>query len=129
MALEVPPAIQRWMEEFAEAVRSQEPERGAELLTPDAVGFGTVVTQYDSRDELERQQWADVWPRTRGFRFDEIVGCWREPTTTTVAARWSSTDAESGSIRHGRATLVLIQGDGSVRAVHTHFSLNPGTAS
>jgi len=129
MPRDVPPAIQDWLDEFAHAVRSRDPGLGASILAADAVGFGTVVARYGDRDELGEQQWANVWPRTRDFRFDRVVGCWTDAAHTTVAAQWSSTDADSEAIRRGRATLVLRQVGDSVVAVHTHFSMNPGTPS
>lgn len=125
-------AVARWLEDFAEAVRSADYARGAALFDPGALGFGTVAQRADGLDALTREQWRHVWDATEGFRFDladariEAAG-----ELAWVAATWSSmgfTDAGAPFLRAGRATIVLRRGAAGWRAVHTHFSLNPADA-
>lgn len=125
--------IERWLEEFAAAVRAADYARGAGLFDPAALGFGTVAERADGLERLVREQWRRTWGVTRGFRFDlgdariEIAG-----EVAWVAATWSSTGFDAAGKpfpRAGRATLVLRQDAARWRAVHSHFSLLPDAAS
>jgi ketosteroid isomerase-like protein len=126
-------SVQRWLAEFAAAVRAADYARGAALFDPEVVGFGTVAERADGRERLEKDQWRRIWGVTRGFRFEldrarvETAG-----DLAWVAATWSSTGLDAAGKpypRCGRATLVLRRGESGWRAIHTHFSLRPVAGS
>ncbi len=124
--------IVSWLESFAAAVRAADYARGAELFDAGALGFGTVAVRAAGVDELARSQWRQTWDATEGFRF-HIEGARIEVSGSTawVASTWSSTGFDGAGTpfpREGRATLVLRRAASGWRAVHTHFSLRPGTA-
>lgn len=121
-------AVGAWLDSFSHCVRTGNLEAGRALFSPEARGFGTVVTEYDNTDDLVERQWGEVWPRTADFTFDQIQGIWSDEKICTVAAAWSSVGIEGRRPRTGRVTLVLRRcSDGSLRAVHSHFSMTPGT--
>lgn len=122
-------AVDAWLDAFAACVRTGEMASARRLFAEDATGFGTVAASYDSLDDLVATQWSDVWPRTADFTFDAVHGHWQDADLAVVAATWSSTGTDTGSPRHrtGRVTLVLERRDAGLVAVHSHFSMTPGT--
>jgi len=121
--------VGRWLDAFAACVRERDLAGGRALFDADAVGFGTVTETYGSRDELVAQQWSDVWPRTEDFSFTTADHHWLAEDLCAVAATWRSvgTDGDGRRTRTGRATLVLRRDDDRLVAVHSHFSMSPGT--
>src|SRR6185295_9491994 len=59
-----------WLSTFEAACRGQDFAAGRRLFAPDAVAFGTYATAVHGLDNIEREQWRQIWPRIRGFRFD-----------------------------------------------------------
>ncbi len=122
--------VTEWLEEFARAVRERDFEAGRRLCSDAVTGFGTVSSRYRGIDELHDGQWQPVWDRTEGFAFDaDSVTVWADGSLTVVIGEWSSVGRDvdgSGRPRRGRATIVLADADGALRAVHTHFSMAPG---
>lgn len=124
--------VTAWLEAFAARVRDCDLEGGRALFDPQASGFGTVAGRYDGLDELVGSQWSAVWSRTEDFRFDEVDERWLDGSMCAIAATWSSVGVEAGErrTRSGRATLVLRRSStGNLVAVHTHFSMLPGTSA
>lgn len=120
---------EEWLVAFAATVRARDLEGGRRLFAVEASGFGTVTVRYRGLDALVEEQWSQVWHRTRDFRFDHDPEAWSGAGLHGVAATWSSR-AEGGidRLRRGRATFVLRAGhDSALRAVHSHFSMAPGT--
>ena len=59
-----------WLSTFEAACRGRDFEAGRRLFAPDAVAFGTYATAVHGLDNIEREQWRQIWPRIRGFRFE-----------------------------------------------------------
>lgn len=121
--------VDRWLETFAACVRDRDLDAGRALFAADAAGFGTVAGAYRDRDELVAQQWSDVWPRTADFSFSGTEHRWLADGWCAVAATWTSVGlgGDERRTRSGRATLVLRKDGDRVVAVHSHFSMAPGT--
>jgi ketosteroid isomerase-like protein len=124
--------LEAWLEAFAEQVRRVDFAGARRLFAPSLRGFGTRAFSAESRDAVEREQWAYVWPSTRGFHFElDALSVWLSPDGrhASLALPWRSTGlAPDGARfeRRGRATLVLARADGDAwLGVHTHFSLDP----
>lgn len=122
--------VEVWLEEFARAVRERDFDTARGLCSDTVVGFGTVSARYDGIDELHADQWQAVWDRTEGFAFDaDSVTVWADGSLAVVIGEWTSVGREgdgSRRPRRGRATIVLADADGTLRAIHTHFSMAPG---
>jgi ketosteroid isomerase-like protein len=126
--------IDRWLEAFADCVRSRDFARARGLFARDTHGFGTVERSMESLARLERAQWARVWPRTSGFCFLRTgmrVAVSGDGGQAVVMARWKACNdpapARPVYDRRGRAT-VLLRRTGAARgwvAQHTHFSFDP----
>jgi ketosteroid isomerase-like protein len=122
-------SAQHWLRTFARAVRDRDFAAGRTLFAKDVISYGTVCRRADNLEQLEGLQWRAVWPVTEGFEFDyesargEVGG-----DGITIIAEWSSTgfDPERRPrLRRGRSTILLRQFPEGLRAVHTHFSMNP----
>ncbi|MCG8589637.1 MAG: nuclear transport factor 2 family protein [Proteobacteria bacterium] len=126
-----------WLETFARCVRERDVEAGRRLFDAAARGFGTRAPVVDSLEDLIRLQWSPTWPRTQGFAIEAgsvrqfaagdgtqiaVTACWRSEGVDTPAD-WGR---QTPYLRRGRCTLVLQrQADGQLRAVHSHYSMNP----
>jgi ketosteroid isomerase-like protein len=124
--------LEAWLEAFAEQVRRADLAGARHLFEPSLRGFGTRAFSAEGRDAVERDQWAHVWPSTRGFQFElDALSVWLSPDgrQASLAVPWRSTGlAPDGAHfeRRGRATLVLARADGDAwLGVHTHFSIDP----
>jgi ketosteroid isomerase-like protein len=130
------PEVDTWLEAFTTCVRARDLDGGRALFDPDAAGFGTVTEVYAGLDALVSSQWSEVWGRTEDFAFDADRRRWLDGSLCVVAATWRSTgtdaDGETGGrrTRTGRATVALQRSaGGGLLAVHSHFSMTPGTAA
>jgi ketosteroid isomerase-like protein len=117
-----------WLSTFEGACRGRDFATGRRLFAPDAVAFGTYATAVHGLDNIEREQWRQIWPRIRGFHIEGTPTVVAADASAWIAAVWASeATAADGSpfTRHGRATFVLARRDGRWLAVHSHVSLLP----
>jgi len=120
--------IRAWLYDFEKACRDRDFAAGRRMFAPDAVAFGTWATAVHGLDNIEREQWRNVWPRIRGFAFDERPAVNVSGDAAWIAAQWSTeATAPDGQPfrRRGRGTFVLARRDGRWLCVHSHFSLLP----
>jgi len=127
-------AVSEWFETLGACCASEDYERARGLIAEDVRSFGTKAEIVSGREKLEANQWRGIWPNIADFEFDldsvvaEKAG--DGDGRAWGAAVWHSTgfDEDGKSFdRPGRATVVLEHRDGAWVAVHTHFSLYPGT--
>ena len=105
---------------------------GAEgIFAEDVVSFGTTMDIVRGRRALRAGQWESVWGNITDFEMDldnaHAVG---SGDRAWGVVTWTSTgyDCDHKPFhRPGRATVALERRDGVWLAVHTHFSLFPGT--
>jgi len=117
-----------WLRTFEAACRGRDFAEGRKLFAPDAVAFGTYAMAVHGLDNIEREQWRQIWPRIRDFRFEETPTVAGSGDSAWIAATWSSgATGPDGQpfTRHGRATFNLARRDGRWLAVHSHVSLLP----
>ena len=117
-----------WLRKFETACRGRDYDAGRLMFAQDAVAFGTWAMAVHGLENIEREQWRNVWPRIREFRFEARPVARAMGDAAWVAAAWSSeaTGPDGQALRRaGRATFVLAcHGDGW-RCVHSHVSLLP----
>lgn len=122
-------AVIEWFDAFGSHVANEEYEAARGLVADDVLSFGTKAELVEDLDRLVERQWKGIWPYIEDFRFADIHpvptgdGAW-------AAAGWRSTGFdEDGSPynRPGRTTIAFERRDDRWLAVHTHFSLHPGT--
>lgn len=117
-----------WLIELQECVRAVDYERARKLFAEDVVSFGTQVNSIEIRlDEVEREQWHEVWPRVRSFTYRlEDVRCFGDEGCLIVLVPWQSVGVRADNTtyeRDGRTTFVLARRDGRWVCVHFHSSL------
>lgn len=98
------------------------------MFAEDALAFGTWATAVSGLPNIEREQWRNVWPRIRDFRFGESPAIRVSGDSAWIASEWSSeaTGPDGRPFRRpGRGTFVLARRDGRWLCVHSHFSLLP----
>jgi ketosteroid isomerase-like protein len=123
--------LRGWFESLQDCVQRVDFEQGRQLFVEDAIGFGTKASLAVGRDTLEANQWRGIWPNIREFRFDLDGMRWGASGEQAWAiATWGSTGFGADGQpfdRPGRATVIFVRRDGAWKALHTHFSLFPGT--
>jgi ketosteroid isomerase-like protein len=123
-----PTTPEQWLEVFQAAVRGRDFAGGRALFAADAVAFGTWARAVAGLDNIEREQWHNVWPRIRGFHFDADTRVRTSGDHAWIAGSWGTevTGPDGRPFnRPGRGTFVLERRDGRWLAVHSHFSLLP----
>jgi ketosteroid isomerase-like protein len=120
-------------------VRTVDFEGARPIFAEEAVGFGTYGAMLDGLDALVAGQWQQIWPNIEGFTFDVDslrfgAACPDEGGGKLVWAicRWDSVGHDANGTtfdRPGRATVILERRDGTLKALHTHFSLVPRPTS
>jgi ketosteroid isomerase-like protein len=124
-------AVRVWYALLGRYCAAVDYENAATIFAPDVLSFGTKATLVSGIEHLRRNQWEGIWPNIRDFAIDlaSVQGGGDERRAWGVAG-WSSTgfDRDGNAFeRPGRATVILERRDGAWLAVHTHFSLAPGT--
>ncbi len=127
-------SILDWLASWGDCVATRDFEKARRLFRSDVVGFGTYSDFVVGLDNLESEQWRQVWPTIANFRFD-LDNAWVDISTDRlmgqVAARWQSTGYHDNGTtfdRPGRCTVTLRREDARSpwRGTHTHFSLERG---
>ncbi|PYM15606.1 MAG: DUF4440 domain-containing protein [Candidatus Rokuibacteriota bacterium] len=119
---------EEWLRTFENAVRGSDFAAGRTMFAGDAVAFGTWARAVTGLDNIEREQWQNVWPRIRDFHFESDARIRTTGDSAWIAAGWvTEATAPDGTpfTRPGRGTFVLERRDGKWLAVHSHFSLLP----
>lgn len=122
-------AVREWFDAFGSLVAAEEYGAARALVADDVVSFGTKAELVDGLDHLVDEQWRGIWPNIEDFSFEE-VRAGGEGDHAWGVATWTSTGFdEAGDAYHrpGRATVSFERREGRWLAVHTHFSLYPGT--
>jgi ketosteroid isomerase-like protein len=117
-----------WLRTFETACRERDFEAARRMFAPDALAFGTYAAAVRGLRDIERDQWRNVWPRIREFRFAEAPVIHATDDSAWLATEWSSEASGPDGRpfrRPGRATMVLSRRDGRWLCVHSHFSLLP----
>ena len=126
-------SVREWVRAWGAEVAAVDLAAARRRFSPDVVAFGTYAEVVHGLDDLESQQWRNVWPRIEGFSFrvDELVVIASPDRCQAVAVvPWDSNGKTADGTafpRPGRATVVLRRESPTAAwfGVHTHFSLVP----
>jgi ketosteroid isomerase-like protein len=126
--------VAAWVRDWGAEVAAADLRSGRQRFAPGLLAFGTHADVVEGRDDVEAQQWSQIWPAIEDFAFDlahlRVLGS-PDGLLAVAIVPWTSTgiDADGGRFdRPGRATIVLEREDTGAPWVgtHTHFSLARG---
>ena len=124
-------AVKQWfalMERYCASVDYDAAER---IFAEDVVSFGTTMDIVRGRSLLREGQWESIWGNISNFKMDlDNVHAHGRGNQAWGVVTWTSVGFDGNHqpfYRPGRATVTLERRDGVWLAVHTHFSLYPGT--
>jgi ketosteroid isomerase-like protein len=124
-------AVRQWFAHLSRNCAAVDYEATHRIFAPDVVSFGTKAKIISGLEPLQKNQWAGIWPNIRDFQVEmESIHGGGDAQYAWGIATWTSTGFdEAGQPFHrpGRATVILERRDGGWLALHTHFSLAPGT--
>ncbi len=130
-------AVREWFARLGDCCARVDYAGARAIFAGDVVSFGTKAGLVTGVGPLQRAQWEGIWPNIADFRVDlATVRGDGNRDLAWGAATWTSTGFhEDGAAfdRPGRATVVLQRREilappgHAWLAVHTHFSLFPGT--
>src|SRR5512134_1731366 len=115
-----PPTPEQWLRAFEAAVRTRDFAAGRTMFAPDAVAFGTWARAVSGLDNIVREQWQNVWPRIRDFRFDADAQVHAAGDSAWIATGWLTEATGPDGLpfrRPGRGTFVLERRQGRWLAV------------
>jgi ketosteroid isomerase-like protein len=124
-------AIRQWFQTLERCVRHVDYQTARQTFAPDVLSFGTRADVVSGLDALMANQWSGIWPNIRDFAID--LDRLRWGTSGDLAwgiVTWGSTGFHPDGTafrRPGRATVIFERRRGQWLAIHTHFSLFPGT--
>jgi ketosteroid isomerase-like protein len=141
MRLRTPPAaedleaVRRWFARLAECVRAVDYEAAYPLFADDLIAFGTFTDFVSERPQVVREQWMNVWPTIRNFRWrlDGVQAIVSPDRLSAVGMAIFDSDGFNPDgtrfDRRGRATVAFARGRPADEwiAIHTHMSLFRGT--
>lgn len=124
-------AVRQWFALMGRYCASEDYDGAENIFAEDVVSFGTKMEIVRGRRALREGQWESIWGNITGFKMDlENVHGGGSGNQAWGVVAWTSTgyDSEHKPFhRPGRATVTLERRNGVWLAVHTHFSLYPGT--
>ena len=124
-------AVRHWFALMGRYCASVDYDAAERIFAEDVVSFGTAMDIVSGRRALREGQWESIWGNITGFEMDlDNVSARGSGDQAWGVVTWTSTgyDADHNPFhRPGRATVTLERRDGNWLAVHTHFSLFPGT--
>ena len=124
-------AVREWFGLLGRYCAAVDYESTHAIFAPDVMSFGTRARIVAGLEPLQTNQWEGIWPNIKDFQIEmETIHGGGAGDQAWGIATWTSTGFdEAGQPFHrpGRATVILERRDGVWLAVHTHFSLVPGT--
>ena len=124
-------AVRQWFALMGQYCASVDYDGAESIFADDVVSFGTMMDIVRGRKALREGQWESIWGNITGFRMDlDNVNAGGSGDQAWGVVTWTSTGYDPNHEpfhRPGRATVTLERRDGVWLAVHTHFSLYPGT--
>lgn len=126
--------VAAWVAGWGAEVAAADIRQGRQRFADDLVAFGTHADVVSGRDQVEAQQWSQIWPKIEDFAFrvdDLVVRASPDGLLAVAIVPWTSTGIGPDGTRFdrpGRATIVLERaapGEPWV-GTHTHFSLARG---
>ena len=124
-------AVRQWFTLLSGYCASVDYDAAERIFAEDVVSFGTAMDIVRGRKALREGQWESIWENITDFKMDlHNVYARGSGDNPWGMVTWTSTGYDSGHKpfhRPGRATVTLERRDGVWLAVHTHFSLFPGT--
>ena len=124
-------AVREWFERLGQYCADVDYASARALFALDVVSFGTRADVVSGLSALQSNQWESIWPNIRYFKIEAgSIKSGGDRRHAWGVATWTSTgfDREGRPFdRPGRATVALERRGDEWLAVHTHFSLFPGT--
>ncbi len=124
-------AVHHWFALMGRYCASVDYDAAERIFAEDVVSFGTTMDIVRGRRALREGQWESIWGNITDFKMDlDNVNARGAGDRAWGVVTWTSTGYDSDHEpfhRPGRATVALERRDGVWLAVHTHFSLFPGT--
>jgi ketosteroid isomerase-like protein len=130
-------AIRRWFKRLSDCVQAVDYEAAYPLFADDLIAFGTFSDFVTELPTVVKEQWSNVWPTIRNFRWrlDGVQAIVSADRLSAIGMAMFDSDGfnEDGSRfdRSGRATVGFARASTGADwvAVHTHMSLCRGTPS
>ena len=124
-------AVRNWYALLSDYCAAVDYASAEAIFAPDVFSFGTRARVVQGLEHVRANQWEGIWPNIRDFKIElERIACGGSEALAWGVTTWTSTGFDRDGKpydRPGRATIVLERRDGRWLAVHTHFSLAPGT--
>ena len=127
-------SIKLWYSEWENYVQNKNYSSAMNLFDNDVISFGTWMDVVQGLDQLQLNQWKNIWPTISKFRFltDTLfIQLSPDKLFANSIIIWDSIGYKNDGNpfeRTGRATVTLKRENShsNWKGIHTHFSLNRG---
>jgi ketosteroid isomerase-like protein len=124
-------SIRDWFHVMERCFQSLDYATARKLMAEDVIAFSTRTSVMSGIDALVTEQWSVNWPALREFtfNFDQLRWgtsgdlAWAVITSTSTGFHPDGTSF----VRPGRTTVIFERRESRWLAIHTHYSLAPGT--
>lgn len=124
-------AVHQWFTLLSSYCARVDYDSAERIVAEDIASFGTATDIVTGGRALREGQWESIWENITDFKMDlDNVHARGSGDQAWGMVTWTSTGYDNDHKpfhRPGRATVTLERRDGVWLAVHTHFSLYPGT--
>jgi ketosteroid isomerase-like protein len=131
MAQDTEQSIREWFRIMERCFQSLDYATARKLMAEDVIAFSMRTNVMTGIDALVTQQWAVNWPNLRDFTFSFDQLHWGTSGDLAWAVITSNSTGfhpdGTSFVRPGRTTVIFERREGTWLAIHTHYSLAPGT--
>ena len=124
-------SIREWFREMERHTQNLDFTSARKLMASDVLAFSTRTNVMTGVEALVEEQWTPTWPSLRDFTYDlDQLHVRVSGDFAWAVLPWRSTGFNSDGTsfpRPGRATIIFEQQNGVWLAIHSHYSLAPGT--
>jgi ketosteroid isomerase-like protein len=132
MSQDTEQSILEWFHVMERCFHSLDYATARKLVAQDVLAFSTRTSVMSGIDALVTQQWEVNWPNLRNFtfNFDQLHWVTSGDLAWAIITSNSTVFHPDGTSfpRPGRTTVIFERREGVWLAIHTHYSLAPGTA-
>ena len=124
-------AAREWFTRLGKYCAAIDYDSAMTISADDMVAFGTRIDVVSGVNNARKEQWENIWGNIKDFKIDlDSIHSGGDERHAWAIAVWTSTgfdEKHEPYFRPGRGTVILERRDGVWLAVHSHFSLYPGT--
>ena len=124
-------SIREWFRDMERHTQNLDFTSARKMMAADVLAFSTRTNVMKGIEALVNEQWKPTWPNLRDFTYNlDQLEVRVSGDFALAVLPWNSKGFDTSGksfMRPGRATIVFQRQNGAWLAIHSHYSLAPGT--